>query len=448
MKPKKRARPILTVTPDTKVFHDRAAIGVLRRFPDRRWGVRDALETLTDVEWDFDLLDDDRRKYTPVEAGVWHPIMLEPVQIEIANTDPEGFVGILCALLQGWWPTDEERDMIQAAQAMLRQTTLLDWTHNYVQGPQAGTVFASPAPDSRTLFLSVEQIQRSIGDVQWLVSLLTEKLQGEHPTVWDKGLYPPEPEGDDFLAPTGILPETAALLERGYTDRLEAAHGLEVIELRKQIDIAKADTLFTKDEGEHLTRNPGARMERGGLVLAAVNEFGRTQTEQELTEFAEQQTAKLAKAVTPHGLVVDDENGILNWEGENFVKQTLLQEYQMAARQVHEEQAAANAELGKEIERLKTAYADLLQQREVIDPIAENTYERDRAEAVELVEAILAGAGFELLRDGTDRSGAMWQQKLDIRPGVQVFLTVPEGVLAAGPANVYAYVKANVGVAQ
>lgn len=131
---------------------------------------------------------------------------------------------------------------------------------------------------------------------------------------------------------------------------------------------------------------------------------------------------------TPAGLTVDKDGDLLNWLGENYVRQS---EAQKALQ---------------EVARLKKAYADLLEQRETIDPLAEAMYERDRAEAVELVDAILAGAGFEMLRDGADTRGAMWQQRLDIRPGVQVFLTVPEAILAAGPANVFAYVKANVGV--
>lgn len=132
---------------------------------------------------------------------------------------------------------------------------------------------------------------------------------------------------------------------------------------------------------------------------------------------------------TPSGLTVSDDGSLLNWLGENFVRQS------------------ERLERDEEIARLKKAYAELLQARETIDPTAEFTYERDRMEAVELVEAMLAGAGFEMLRDGADGSGAMFLQKLESRPGVQVFLQVPEGILAAGPANVFAYVKANVGVA-
>lgn len=69
-----------------------------------------------------------------------------------------------------------------------------------------------------------------------------------------------------------------------------------------------------------------------------------------------------------------------------------------------------------------------------------------RAEAIELTSAMLANAGFTLLRDAPGET-AMWQQKLESRPGVQVFflLTVPQQELA--PAELFTLVRSQVGVA-
>lgn len=403
MKAKRAPQP--PTEPAGLLFRDRAALATLRNFPDRRNGITLALETLTDVDWLLEFPDDsDRRRYSPeLPSDTWHPIDLEPVQVEIANTDPEGFIGILCALLKGWWPSEEEHQVIRVVHTVLQQLTWKDWTHNHVQGPEVGVVFSAPVDDGRIMFLSRTQIDDGLEDTQYIVALVDKKLQGEFPAVFDHGLHPEIPADEKWSTPP---------MANGSEDPL---------------DIALADTLFTRSEGKTLTDNPGARMERSGLVLTAVNEFGRTVLEQELAEHA------------VAGLVVDDENGLLNWEGANYVKQTLLQEYQMAAKQVGDEQV-------EEITRLKKAYAELLQQREIVDPNADSIYERDRAEAVELVDAMVAGAGFEMLRDGADGSGALWQQHLaDLRPGIQIFLTVPEGVLAAGPAEVFRYVKQNTG---
>lgn len=460
----KRARPQVTSNPGTMLFHDRAALATLRNFPDRRNGITLALEELTDAEWAQELPEDpnsDRRRYVPIINAVWHPFELEPVQIEIANTDPEGFIGILCALLKGWWPSEEEHEAIRVAHTVLQQLTGKGWTHNHVQGPEVGVVFSAPSDDGRVMFLSKTQIDEGVSDTQYIVNLVDKKLQGEFPAVFDHGLIPePEPETNEPpMAATWEQP-LAAGLELAHVHRLEAEHRRDVAKLREQVDIAKADTLFTKDEGEAILRTAGARMERNGLVLARVNQHGRTAIEQELSEH-------VAQDRMPAGLVVDDDNGLINWEGVNYIKQTLLQEYQQAAGQVGHKQASELTELRTEnsqkdaritelervlhasdvqIERLKTEYAKLLQARETIDPTAEFTYERDRAEAVELVESMLAGAGFTMLRDGADGSGAMWMQKLESRAGVQVFLQVPEQVLASGPATVFAYVKQNVGV--
>lgn len=88
--------------------------------------------------------------------------------------------------------------------------------------------------------------------------------------------------------------------------------------------------------------------------------------------------------------------------------------------------------------------------REMVDtphpgPSTDELRAMGRAEAVELADAMIAAAGFELLRDD---GAAMWIQHLkDARPGVQVFFQIPEDVLDSGPAAVFRYVKANVGVA-
>jgi hypothetical protein len=106
------------------------------------------------------------------------------------------------------------------------------------------------------------------------------------------------------------------------------------------------------------------------------------------------------------------------------------------------------------VQRIAELEAKLLQADDVIAELREEQYgpttdeirAMGHAEAVELADAMIAPAGFELLRDD---GAAMWIQHLkDARPGVQVFFTIPEGILAAGPANVFAFVKANVGVAQ
>lgn len=79
-------------------------------------------------------------------------------------------------------------------------------------------------------------------------------------------------------------------------------------------------------------------------------------------------------------------------------------------------------------------------------PPANPSDEFRRAEAVELVNAMLAGASFELIRD-IDGETAMWIQHLPSRGSVQVFLQIThEQLVEFSPAQLFGFVKSQVGV--
>lgn len=73
--------------------------------------------------------------------------------------------------------------------------------------------------------------------------------------------------------------------------------------------------------------------------------------------------------------------------------------------------------------------------------------EMRRAESVELVSAMTAGAGFELIRDINGET-AMWVQHLLTRPGVQIFLQVThQQLVELSPAELYVLIRDQVGAA-
>lgn len=80
--------------------------------------------------------------------------------------------------------------------------------------------------------------------------------------------------------------------------------------------------------------------------------------------------------------------------------------------------------------------------------LAPTSEERSREESIELVTAMVAGAGFELIRDIPGET-AMWSQHLaDLRPAVQVFLQVTHRQLVdLSPAELYTFIRNQVGAA-
>jgi hypothetical protein len=148
--------------------------------------------------------------------------------------------------------------------------------------------------------------------------------------------------------------------------------------------------------------------------------------------------------------VGDDQQPMLSPDVQNQIRE-LTDEHVIV--ELRDQLAKSELEVQILQKRAAELEAKLLQADDVIAELREEQYgpttdeirAMGHAEAVELADAMIAPAGFELLRDD---GAAMWIQHLkDARPGVQVFFTIPEGILAAGPANVFAFVKANVGVA-
>lgn len=105
----------------------------------------------------------------------------------------------------------------------------------------------------------------------------------------------------------------------------------------------------------------------------------------------------------------------------------------------------ANTYFADENERLQRDLDSCERFTTELRPIRERDTEMlQHAEAVELVTAMLAGAGFELLRDPPGET-AMWMQKLDSRPIAQVFVMLTHEQLMLPPAQIYTLVKSQVG---
>jgi hypothetical protein len=105
----------------------------------------------------------------------------------------------------------------------------------------------------------------------------------------------------------------------------------------------------------------------------------------------------------------------------------------------------ANTHFADVNERLKQDLDSCERFTTELRPIRERDTEMlQHAEAVELVTAMLAGAGFELLRDPPGET-AMWMQKLESRPIAQVFVMLTHEQLMLPPAQIYTLVKSQVG---